>query len=66
MAAAALAAYLADGLLPSQPAWARITIDQGDAMGQPSRLRAAALAGPHGITRTSVTGHAVRYRPGRL
>jgi hypothetical protein len=23
------------GLLPTQPAWARITIDQGDAMGRP-------------------------------
>lgn len=33
---------------------------EGDAMGQPSRLRAAALAGPHGITRTSVTGQAIR------
>ena len=60
VAAAALAAYLADGLLPFEPAWARITIDQGDAMGRPSRLRAAALAGPTGITRTSVTGQAVR------
>jgi PhzF family phenazine biosynthesis protein len=60
VAAAALAAYLADGLLPTQPAWARITIDQGHAMGQPSRLHAAALTGPHGITRTSVTGHAIR------
>jgi len=39
---------------------ARITIDQGDAMGRPSHLRAAALAGPGGITRTSVTGQAVR------
>jgi PhzF family phenazine biosynthesis protein len=60
VAAAALAAYLADGLYPGQPAWARITIDQGDAMGRPSRLRAAALAGPGGIMRTSVTGQAVR------
>ena len=60
VAAAALAAYLADGLYPGQPAWARITIDQGDTMGRPSRLRAAALAGPGGIMRTSVTGRAVR------
>jgi hypothetical protein len=28
--------------------------------GRPSRLRAAALAGPGGIMRTSVTGQAVR------
>lgn len=60
VAAAALAAYLADGLRPAQSAWTRITIDQGDAMGQPSRLHAAALTGPGGITRTSVTGRAIR------
>jgi hypothetical protein len=29
-------------------------------MGQPSRLRAAALAGPDGITSPSVTGQAIR------
>jgi hypothetical protein len=29
-------------------------------MGQPSRLRAAALAGPDGITNPSVTGQAIR------
>ena len=60
VAAAALAAYLADGLRPAQPAWTRLTIDQGDAMGQPSTLLAAALTGPGGTTRTSVTGQAVR------
>jgi PhzF family phenazine biosynthesis protein len=60
VAAAALAAYLADGLRPAQPAWTRIVIDQGDAMGQPSSLLAAALAGPAGTTRTRVTGQAVR------
>jgi PhzF family phenazine biosynthesis protein len=60
VAAAALAAYLADGLRPAQPAWTRIVIDQGDAMGQPSSLLAAALAGPAGTTRTCVTGQAVR------
>jgi len=60
VAAAALAAHLADGSCPARPAWARITIEQGDALGQPSTLRAAALTGPDGITRTSVTGQAVR------
>ena len=66
VAAAALAAYLAGELRPAQPAWTRVTIDQGDAMGQPSRLRAAALAGPDGITRTSVTGRAIRTGQSRL
>jgi PhzF family phenazine biosynthesis protein len=60
VAAAALAAYLARDQRPGQPAWIRVAIDQGDAMGHPSRLYAAALAGPDGITRTSVTGQAVR------
>jgi PhzF family phenazine biosynthesis protein len=60
VAAAALAAYLADGLRPAEPAWTRLMIDQGDAMGQPSTLLAAALTGPDGTTRTSVTGQAVR------
>jgi PhzF family phenazine biosynthesis protein len=59
VAAAALAAYLADALRPARPAWTRITIDQGDAMGRPSLLHAAALAGPGGTTRTSVTGQAI-------
>ena len=40
--------------------WTRITIDQGDAMGQPSRLHAAALAGPDGVIQPSVTGPAIR------
>ena len=60
VAAAALAAYLAGRHRPPKPSWTRITIDQGDAMGQPSRLRAAALAGPGGVSDPSVTGHAVR------
>ena len=59
MAAAALAAYLASQHRPPEPAWTRITIDQGDAMGQPSRLRAAALAEPDGVTSPSVTGQAI-------
>ena len=60
VAAGALAAYLAGRHKSAEPAWTRITIDQGDAMGQPSRLRAAALAGPDGITSPSVTGQAIR------
>jgi PhzF family phenazine biosynthesis protein len=60
VAAAALAAYLAADLRPAQPTWQRIAIDQGDTMGQPSLVRAAALTGPDGTTRTSVTGQAVR------
>ena len=66
VAAAALAAYLADGLRPAQPAWTRIVIDQGDAMGQPSSLLAAALAGPAGTTRTCVTGQAIRINRDQL
>jgi PhzF family phenazine biosynthesis protein len=60
VAAAALAAYLAADHRPAQPTWRRIAIDQGDTMGQPSLVRAAALTGPDGTTRTSVTGQAVR------
>ena len=60
VAAAALAAYLAGQRRPARPSWTRIAIDQGDAMGQPSRLHAAALAGPDGVTRPSVTGRAIR------
>jgi PhzF family phenazine biosynthesis protein len=60
VAAAALAAYLAADHRCAQPTWRRIAIDQGDTMGQPSLVRAAALTGPDGTTRTSVTGQAVR------
>lgn len=60
VAAAALAAYLASQHRPAQPSWTRITIDQGDAMHAPSRLHAAALAGPDGVTHPSVTGQAIR------
>jgi hypothetical protein len=35
-------------------------------MGQPSFVRAAALAGPEGTTRTSVTGRAVRTGQAQL
>jgi PhzF family phenazine biosynthesis protein len=60
VAAAALAAYLASQRRPAQPSWTRITIDQGDAMGRPSRLHAAALAGPDGVTNPTVTGQALQ------
>jgi trans-2,3-dihydro-3-hydroxyanthranilate isomerase len=60
VAAAALAAYLASQRRPARPAWTRITIDQGDAMHAPSRLHAAALAGPDAVTQPSVTGQAIR------
>jgi PhzF family phenazine biosynthesis protein len=66
VAAAALAAYLASQHRPAQPSWTRITIDQGDAMGQPSRLHAAALAGPDGVSHPSVTGQAIRTGQGEL
>ena len=66
VAAAALAAYLAADLQPARSAWRGITIDQGDTMGQPSFVRAAALAGPEGTTRTSVTGRAVRTGQAQL
>jgi PhzF family phenazine biosynthesis protein len=59
VAAAALAAYLAADLRPARPTWRCIAIDQGDTMGQPSLVRAAAYTGPGGTTRTSVTGQAV-------
>jgi PhzF family phenazine biosynthesis protein len=66
VAAAALAAYLAADFRPERPAWRGITIDQGDTMGQPGCLRAAALAGPEGTTRTSVTGRAVHTSQAQL
>ncbi len=62
VAAAALAAYLAADLQPARSAWRGITIDQGDT----SFVRAAALAGPEGTTRTSVTGRAVRTGQAQL
>lgn len=58
VAAAALAAYLAGQRRMARPSWTRIVIDQGDATGAPSRLQAAAHAGPKGVTDPSVTGRA--------
>jgi predicted PhzF superfamily epimerase YddE/YHI9 len=66
VAAAALAAYLASQHRPAQPSWTRITIDQGDAMGQPSRLQAAALAGPDGVSHPTVTGQAIPTGQGEV
>lgn len=60
VAAAALAAYLASQHQHPRPASVRVSIDQGDAMGQPSRLHAAALSGPDGVIQPSVTGQAIR------
>ncbi len=51
VAAGALAAYLVTG-----PGWRQVRVDQGDAMGRPSRLHAAALGGPDGPTRSMVAG----------
>jgi PhzF family phenazine biosynthesis protein len=58
VAAGALAAYLADGSRPAGPSWLDITIDQGDAMGRPSRLGARAFADATGVHRTVVIGQA--------
>ncbi len=56
VAAGALAAYLA--ALAGRPGWHEIEIDQGDAMGRPSRLRAGAFADAGGVRRSLVSGSA--------
>jgi PhzF family phenazine biosynthesis protein len=56
VAAGALAAYLADE--SGAQGWLRIDIDQGDAMGRPSRISAAAFADADGVRRSTVTGRA--------
>jgi len=54
VAAGALAAYLAAG-----PGWSAIEVDQGDAMGRPSRLQARAFATAGGVvSRVRVAGRA--------
>jgi phenazine biosynthesis protein PhzF family len=58
VAAGALAAYLADQARPATETWLDVDIDQGDAMGRPSRLRGTALAGPDGARRSTVRGQA--------
>lgn len=60
VAAAALAAYVANQHRPAQSSWTHLTIDQGDTMGAPSRLVTAALAGPDGVRHPRVTGQAIR------
>jgi PhzF family phenazine biosynthesis protein len=56
VAAGALAAYLAAEA--GTDGWLTVDIDQGDAMGRPSRLRAAAFADAGGVLRSTVTGRA--------
>jgi PhzF family phenazine biosynthesis protein len=58
VAAGALAAYLAHEALPASTGWLPIEIDQGDAMGRPSRLCASAFADSDGVHRSTVTGRA--------
>lgn len=58
VAAGALAAYLADQARPATEAWLSVDIEQGDAMGRPSRLHGSALAGPDGVRRSTVRGQA--------
>lgn len=58
VAASALAAYLADGAGPARSAGTAVEIDQGDAMGRPSRLTARAFAACDGVNRTEVAGRA--------
>ncbi len=63
VAAGALAAYLADERRPRTSCRLRVDIDQGDAMGRPSRLQATADTDAGGVRRTTVTGRAsVRSR----
>jgi PhzF family phenazine biosynthesis protein len=57
VAAGALAAYLAEA--SRQPGWSSVEIDQGDAMGRPSVLRARAFADRQGVRRSVVAGRAV-------
>jgi PhzF family phenazine biosynthesis protein len=60
VAAAALAAYLihAGANAPSEHGWQVLSVGQGDAMGQPSLMRAEVLVEGGMITRTRITGQA--------
>lgn len=58
VAASALAAYLAEGAGPAGSAESVIEIDQGDAMGRPSRLTARAFTVADVVRRTEVAGRA--------
>jgi PhzF family phenazine biosynthesis protein len=53
VAAGALAAYLA-----SAAGWSAVEVDQGDAMGRPSRLQARAFAADGVVSRVQVAGRA--------
>jgi PhzF family phenazine biosynthesis protein len=67
VAAGALAAYLAAGAaLAGRPGWHAVEIDQGDAMGRPSRLRASAFADTTGVHRSLVSGTATLREVERL
>ena len=66
VAAGALAAYVADRAKGKTPAWTAVEIDQGDAMGCPCRLEAAAYAESGEVLRTMVTGSATLEREERL
>lgn len=59
IAAAALAAYLADLAPRTASRWIPVEIDQGDAMGRPSLLHASALVDIRGVLRSTVTGQAL-------
>lgn len=58
VAAGALAAYVADRAESATSTWIAIEIDQGDAMGYPCTLHAAAYVEAGEIARTTVTGSA--------
>ena len=57
VAAGALAAYLAH-VAPASAGWSDIEVDQGDALGQPSRLQARALTADGAIRQVQVAGRA--------
>lgn len=58
VAAGALAAYLAFEARPASPVWVSADIEQGEAMGRPSRLHASAFADAGGVHRSIVRGQA--------
>lgn len=66
VAAGALAAHVADRVGAASPSWIAVEIDQGDAMGRPCRLRAAAYAEEGEVLRTTVTGSATLKGEERL
>jgi PhzF family phenazine biosynthesis protein len=66
VAAGALAAHVADLAGAVGPTWISVVIDQGDAMGCPCTLEAAAYADAGAVLRTTVTGSASLAREERL